>query len=124
MNDKVYPGLYPATQSKYIRDLFVFNDEDEIMQKVVHAVCKYFKTEPAYVLTSSNKPEAVRPRHWIYFLAHKYYGLRKVSIAERLKKNHGTIYSGVKKLEGELDVYPEEEEVYKEIIKILENGSS
>lgn len=121
MNDKVYPGLHQSTRSKVLRDMFIFNDDDKVMQQVVTAVCKYFKTEPAYVLTKSNKPDKVRPRQWIYYISHKYCGLTLTSTAEKLGKNHATIYSGIKKIKGELDVYPEEREVYKEIIKILKD---
>jgi chromosomal replication initiation ATPase DnaA len=124
MNDKIYPGLHHHTRQKVLRDMFIFNDEDRTVEDVVYAVCKYFKTEPAYVLVKSNKPDRVRPRQWMYLIAHKHCGLRVVSIAERFNKNHATILSGIKKLKGELEVYPEEKEVYKGIINILKESKN
>jgi len=126
MNDKVYPGLHPSTRQKLLKDKFIFNDEDQSINKVVEAVCTYFKTEPAFILDKSNKPDAARPRLWVYYLSYEHYKLRKVSIAEKLGKNHATIISGIKKIQGELSVYSHERRVLlhiKELLKKIENGS-
>ncbi len=78
------------------------------LEKLIKRSCEYYKLDYEMFFDRKHRPgEMITCRHMVYYQAYHVLNLSKLHIARICTRNHASIISGIKKVEDQMEIYPE-----------------
>jgi len=76
------------------------------MKKIAIAVCEHYEMLLEDMFDKRKTDEVVRLRYMAMYIAYRYFGYSYAEIGRFFNKKHETCMHGIKKMSGEIEVYP------------------
>lgn len=90
------------------------------IEEVIGRITNYFGLTKEEVVSEDRHKKLVEARHWVIFILRREYNMSYTALGKLLDKNHATCLYACNKLNGFLEVYPDEfNKIYKDLIQIL-----
>src|ERR1700733_5361265 len=97
-----YFAMPGVKYTKFIPD----SEQFAKVEYIIHAICQYFHTTFKRLDVDKRDQRLCFPRQTIMYFLKYHGGLSSVRIGKLMKKHHGTVIFGIRKIEGLLDVDP------------------
>lgn len=94
------------------------------LQTILEVISKYYGVSENSIKSKSRKVKSVKARHAYFYIAYKTSRKGLVEIGELVNRNHSTVIHGIRKIEGEIDIYQDTFLEFKELKAKCDNKTS
>ena len=94
------------------------------LQSILQIISEYYGVSENLIKSKSRKDEVVKARHAYFYIAYKTSGKGLAEIGKLVNRDHTTVIHGIRKIEGEIDIYQDTFLEFKELKAKCDNKTS
>ena len=94
------------------------------LQNILEFISEHYGVSENSIKSKSRKDEVVKARHAYFYIAYKTSRKGLAEIGRLVNRDHTTVIHGMRKIEGEIDIYQDTFLEFKELKEKCENKIS
>lgn len=94
------------------------------LQTILEVISEYYGVSENSIKSKTRKVKSVRARQIYFYIAYKTSGKGLAEIGKLVNRDHTTVIHGIRKIEGEIDIYQDTFLEFKELKAKCDNKTS